>query len=187
MGRLNPNFDCIPSDFYVTPPRALPPLLPFLEPQRRYVEPAAGNGALIDLLAQHGHCCVAAFDIDPHRNDIAARNALDLGEADLGDATIFLTNLPWSWPVFPQLVKHLIALRPLWTLAPARFAHAARSATLVDRCSHIVCVPRLQWIPGTRDQSTQDTVWLRFDASHRGGPHFYPRETRSADPWATEA
>ncbi|WP_027037082.1 hypothetical protein [Mesorhizobium ciceri] len=177
MGRLNPKFERISSDFYATPARALPPLLPLLEPQTQYVEPAAGNGAMIDLLAQHGHLCLAAFDIDPHRNDIAERNALDLDEADIGKATIFLTNLPWSWPVFPQLVKHLIALRPLWTLAPARFAHASRSKVLMSFCSHILCVPRLKWFPESPHAGTQDTVWLRFDESHQGGPHFYPRET----------
>ncbi|RWP64142.1 hypothetical protein [Mesorhizobium sp.] len=186
MGRLNPKFAPVPSDFYPMPPQGVPPLLPWLDRQTLFCDPAAGNGALIDHLSRHGHRCVAAFDTAPRRDDVVARDALTLSERDLAGAELFITNLPWSYPVFPHLILHLMTLRPLWTLAPARWAHAARSAALVSHCSHIVCVPRLKWFPDSPHTHTQDSVWLRFDASHQEGPHFYPRETRSADPWATE-
>lgn len=181
VGRLNPNFHPVPLDFYPTPARALPPLLKVLRSPVRYIEPAAGDGTLVDMLAGYGHVCVKAFDIKPRCSDITARSALDLTEGDIGDATVFLTNLPWSWPLFPDLVRHLIALRPLWTLAPARFAHAARSAPLMDMCRDIIALPRLKWFPDSKAQGMQDSVWLHFDGSHRGGPHFHPRATSSAD------
>ena len=90
------------------------------------------------------------LELIPRRDGIVARGALGLGEADIGDTTIFLAHLPWSWPLFRQLINHLIAQRPLWTLAPARFAHAARPARLISHCSHILCVPRLKFSPKAR-------------------------------------
>lgn len=175
MGRLNPNFDRSPADFYRTPARAIPPLMQRLLSSVRYVEPAAGDGTLIDLLSGYGNVCEAAFDVEPRRGDIRQRNALDLTRGDIGTATMFIGNLPWSWPLFPNLIRHLTSLLPLWTLAPARFAHAARSAALMDMCSDIVALPRLKWFPDSKTQGTQDSVWLHFDAAHRGGPHFHPR------------
>lgn len=179
MGKLNPKFELKPSDFYRTPASALPPLLPFLQPKTSYCEPAAGDGALIDLLAGHSFRCAAAFDVEPKRADIVCRDALTLVDCDLGDAETFIANLPWSFPIFPRLVRHLITLRPLWTIAPARWAHAERAAELVARCSHIVCMPRPKWFANTPHTYKQDVVWLHFDARHSDGPRFYPRrETR---------
>ncbi|TIL49091.1 hypothetical protein [Mesorhizobium sp.] len=178
MGQLNRKFATVPGNFYPTPVGAMPALLPWLDSPTLFCDPAAGDGSLINHLAAHGHRCVAAFDLAPGRHDIIARDALTLSEWDLDGADLFITNLPWSHPVFPDLIRHLITIRTLWTLGPARWAHAARSAALVSHCSHIVCVPRLKWFPDSPHSGTQDTVWLRFDANHRSGPHFYPRGWR---------
>jgi hypothetical protein len=175
VGRLNPKFDCGPLGFVRTPPRAVPSLMKHLLASVCFFEPAAGDGNLVDMLEAYGHICSGASDIEPRRDDITACDALDLTEADIGDASVFISNLPWSWPVFPNLVLHLISLRTLWTLAPARFAYAARSAPLMDKCRDIVTLPRLKWFPDSKTQGTQDTVWLHFDESHHGGPHFHPR------------
>ncbi|RUW85125.1 hypothetical protein [Mesorhizobium sp. M1E.F.Ca.ET.063.01.1.1] len=175
MGQLNRKFASVPRDFYVTPATAVPSLLRWLEPQTLFCDPTAGNGALIDHLSAQGHRCVAAFDLSPGREDIVERDALTLSEREVGDADMLITNLPWSHPVFSNLIRHLMTIRPQWTLAPARWAHAARSAALVNHCSHIVCLPRLKWFRDSKHTGTQDSVWLRFDVSHRAGPHFYPR------------
>ena len=45
MGRRS-DFPRIPRDAYATPAEAVVPLLPFLAPATRFIEPCAGDGAL---------------------------------------------------------------------------------------------------------------------------------------------
>src|SRR6476620_7032842 len=83
-----------PRDFYPTPQEAVLPLLPYLPPRTRFVEPCAGAGDLIDHLKAAGHVCVAAYDIEPQRDDIERRDAMTLDAVDPG--ITFITNLPWT-------------------------------------------------------------------------------------------
>lgn len=68
MGKRS-NFERLPRDFYPTPLAAVVPLLPHLD-YSHFVEPCAGNGALIDHLRDAGFHCVAACDIHPKRHDV---------------------------------------------------------------------------------------------------------------------
>ena len=49
MGRRS-DFPRIPKDAYVTPAKAVQPLLPFLASNTRFIEPAAGDASLIGHL-----------------------------------------------------------------------------------------------------------------------------------------
>ena len=75
----------------------------------------------------------------------------------------------------------MLTLAPLWTLSYSAFLFNARSAPLVDRAVMVVPTRRLKWISGSRDCETKDTVWIKFDRNHRGGPRILPRlQGRSA-------
>ena len=74
MGRRS-DFPRIPRDAYPTPVKAVLPLLPFLAPATRFIEPCAGDGALSRHLEQHAHVCLSAFDIEPRNPSVVRRDA----------------------------------------------------------------------------------------------------------------
>ena len=63
MGKRS-NFERIPRDFYPTPLKAVPPLIPYLQGIRSFAEPCAGDGALVRHLESSG--CAAS--IGRHRD-----------------------------------------------------------------------------------------------------------------------
>ena len=94
-------------DFYVTPEVAIKPLLPHITNITAFVEPCAGDGALVDHLHSSGKRCVDAVDIEPQTESVRKLDALDLHRCT-GQA--FITNPPWSRPILHQLIVHLSEL-----------------------------------------------------------------------------
>ena len=140
MGRRS-DFPRIPKDAYATPAKAVLPLLPFLAPATRFIEPCAGDGALTRHLEEHGHVCVGAFDIEPRNPSVVRRDALTLTAGEVGTADCFITNLPWSRPLLHPLIDHLRGLLPVWTIIDANWAHTKQAAEL-----HAVLLEhRLHW------------------------------------------
>ncbi|RWG82873.1 MAG: class I SAM-dependent methyltransferase [Mesorhizobium sp.] len=175
MGRRS-NFPRNPKDFYSTPAMALPPLLSHLPTGVRYLEPTAGNGALMRALAAHGHVCGLAIDLHPEGPDILRRDALTLTPTDVANVDMVIGNLPWSWQLFRPLLGHLLTLnRPIWILRDTAWAFNLRSATLIDHCALMQPTRRLRWIPGTPDTAKDDTAWFSFEPGHHGGPRLLPR------------
>jgi hypothetical protein len=152
-------------DAYPTPPRAMLPLLPNLTPATRFVEPCAGDGAMVRQLQSHGHICVAAFDIAPKHPSIVQRDALTLTANDVAGADCLITNLPWSRPLLPALIDHLRSLAPVWTIIDANWAHTRQAAEHMRYCSRIVSIGRVRWIEGTRCDGKDDSCWYRFEAA----------------------
>lgn len=101
MGKRS-DFERVPRDFYPTPAEAVPPLLAHLSPGTKFIEPCAGDGALVDHLTAHGHRCLQASDIDPRRAGIAQVDALDLAWGP----EAFITNPPWDRKVLHPLIIH---------------------------------------------------------------------------------
>ena len=52
MSKRAGQFERRPNDYYPTPESAVGPLLPHLAPATRFIEPCAGDGALIDHLTE---------------------------------------------------------------------------------------------------------------------------------------
>ena len=92
MGKRS-NFERREQDFYPTPESAVLPLLPHLAPNTLYAEPCAGDGALIDVLSNHGHICALASDFEPRRDGIEKRDALT---TTLASIDCVITNPPWD-------------------------------------------------------------------------------------------
>lgn len=183
---------------YYTPFAALAPLLPHLQDKTRFIEPCAGDGRLTHWLAEAGHVCTFACDIEP--SEYAANPApcpdkavmvrtLDVCELLITDiplsTTHAITNPPWPLPGASgeptmSIIKHLLQLNLCcWMLLPADFMHNAYAAPLLhQRGMRIVSVGRVQWFPGTKHTAMDNCCWYQFAAHRRigeRGPIFFPR------------
>ena len=147
-------------DFYVTPEDAVQPLLPHITNITTFVEPCAGDGALVEHLCRRGKYCVDAVDIEPQTNLVRKLDALSLRYCT-GQA--FITNPPWSRPILHELIVHLSELAETWLLFDADWMHTKQSQTLIKRCKKIVSVGRLKWIPGTKMTGKDNCAWYLFD------------------------
>jgi len=162
MGRRS-DFARLPRDAYATPAKAVLPLLPFLTPGTRFIEPCAGDGALVRHLQAFGHLCVGAWDIVPRHQAIAQRDALTLTVADVCEADCFVTNLPWTRPLLHALIGHLRGLLPLWTIVDANWCHTKQASEHMRYCARMVSIGRVRWIAGTQYDGKDDSSWYRFE------------------------
>lgn len=180
------------NDFYPTiDPRAVAALAPHLVPGTIYAEPCAGEGDLIALLASQGLVCDWALEMEPtggNRWPIGRGNALNLTAADLGAASCFVTNPPWSRALLHALIRHLAGLLPTWLLFDASWKHTKQAAALAPYCTDIVSVGRLKWFAGSKYDPPDDCAWYCFDArpaivsgrDQGGATRFHFRHTQGA-------
>ncbi len=154
------------NDFYQTPLEAIEPLTNYLQKDVRYIEPCAGDGALVNGLnyLEYG-TCIEAYDIDPKVYWIKKQDALKLTENDLfnKDVDMFITNPPWSRELLHPLIEHLSSLRPTWLLFDADWMHTKQSSDLIKRCLKIVSIGRVKWIADSKYSSLENCCWYLFD------------------------
>lgn len=178
-------------DWYPTvDPDAVEALKPFLyrtssvwgksAPLTRYIEPCAGDGSLIDLMASRGlpARCVKAYDIAPQRADIVTKDCLTLQLEDVKDAHCFITNPPFAWRMLEPILLHLPLLLPTWLLLPSDVMFNKRMSVHMKKCSDVVAVGRLWWFlneNGKKVKGVDNFCWMRFDGCHEGKTHFYGR------------
>ena len=158
-------------DFYQTPRDAAAVLVPHLRGVRRYAEPCAGAGALIQHLGDlKGLQCTYSADIHPERDGILRRDAFDLRGWMLGNADVIITNPPWTrsrkkdtwgYPLIP-LIEHCASLLPTWFLIDADFMHIKMAAPVMARCAKVVSIGRVRWIEGTTDDGKDNACWYLF-------------------------
>lgn len=163
-------------DYYKTPFEALEPLLAHLPPGSTYDEPCAGDGALIEHLAQWGRFCKCATDIKPMGEKIIKWDAFNTEDC-LGD--MFITNPPW-----PALGKqgdptiamalHLSSIAPTWFLLNADVAHNKYFSKISARCEKIVSVGRVSW-EQNGIKGKENCAWFLFDAKNDQQTKFYGR------------
>jgi hypothetical protein len=160
MGKRS-NFARVERDYYPTPIAAVIPLIPILG-RVSYVEPCAGNGALIDHLKAAGSVCVDAFDIAPKRHDIRLKDSM-LADAALCNSDYIITNPPWDRKILHPMIEHFSALRPTWLLFDADWIHTKQSAPFVTYLRKIVSVGRVKWIPDSKMTGKDNCAWHLFD------------------------
>lgn len=167
------NFAPRPKDFWRTPKKALAPLLPHLPPGTKFAEPCAGDGTLVYLLEQAGHKCVWKTDMWPAREDIGQADALMLKDVE---ADYFLTNPPWRRDWLHPIIDHLSVMLPFWALFDADWCFTKQSSCLIHRCSRIIPVGRVKWIPDSPYSGMDSVAWYEFLPGHTDGPRFigYP-------------
>jgi len=160
MGKRS-NFERRDRDFYPTPPAAVTPLLPHLDPYVSFDEPCAGNAALVDILESTGRICSSMSDIEPQMSQIERKDAFDIKKC-VGDT--FVTNPPWDRNILHPLIIHLIGMRPTWLLFDANWMHTRQSEPYMLRCKkRIVSVGRIKWIPDSPHTGKDNCAWYLFD------------------------
>lgn len=165
MGKRS-QFERVERDFYPTPHRAVLPLLPHMSIGSRFVEPCAGNGALVDVLRDAGMICVGAFDIAPQRVDIEEGDALTISGPSSAD--MFITNPPWSRNFLHPLIVHLSDMLPTWLLFDADWMHTQQAKPFKTRCRAVVSVGRVRWIEGSASDGKDNAAWYLFDKPDSG-------------------
>jgi hypothetical protein len=156
-------------DFYPTPFKAVPMLIPHLNGVRSFGEPCCGDGRLVRHLESFGLICVYAGDI------AAGQDAL--ARDDYGAIDAIVTNPPFTHEVLAKLLPHFMRIAPAWLLLPMDFASNVRDAPYLAACTDVVPFGRVQWIDGTEDTSKDNFGWFRFQLGHRNGPVIHPRGT----------
>lgn len=171
MGKRS-DFARLPRDFYPTPAEAVRPLLAHLAPGTRFVEPCAGDGALVDHLTAAGHVCVWESDIEPQRSMLQA-DALALHYVS---QDCIITNPPWDRKVLHPLIVHLSDQAPTWLLFDADWIHTRQAAPFLSRLRRIVSVGRVKWIPDSKMTGKDNCAWHLFDRpSANDAARFYGR------------
>ena len=159
MGKRS-SFERVERDFYRTPFEAVKPLLPHLHSNTNFIEPCAGDGALVDHLLRAGHTCVAATDIEPQRSDIGYGDMLAI---EPSPTCVIITNPPWDRKILHPFIERGIDLgMEAWLLFDADWAHTQQSASYMRYCSDIISVGRVKWIPDSKMTGKDNCAWYRF-------------------------
>ena len=171
-------FERNPRDYYVTPAKAVIPLLPHLPDRCKFIEPCAGDGSLVRALEERGHRCVMASDIEPRGKNIAKIDALDVFY-DARDrcnlAQMIITNTPWRWAVLKSMLDHFIENRfPAWLLLPSDFAHNVRSVPFMHHCERYLAIGRVSWM-GNAKGGHDNASWYLFNPLPTPATLFFPR------------
>lgn len=169
-------------DLYETPPEAVRALLraePFFDAERQIWEPAAGRGAIVNVLCHAGHYV--------HASDLVDYGSWDgeYGECEFGVDFLLETRAPIGceaivmnppYKLADQFVRHAITLVPkVYALLRLAFLEGTRRSDLVDGTLSRVYVfrnrlPRMHrdgWT-GSRATSTIAFGWFVFEQGHTG-------------------
>jgi hypothetical protein len=156
-------------DFYPTPPKAIWPVIPFLEAEgiRTFAEPCDGNGAMRRELESHGFKCVHSGDKN--------RGQDALLQTDFNNAERIITNPPHTREFMHPLILHLCSIAPTWLLIDSDWAQTQQSAPFMKLCTTIVSIGRVRWIENSESDGLDNFSWYRFDAKNEGPTIFQGR------------
>mgnify|MGYP003109204482 FL=1 len=173
MGKRS-DFKRIPRDFYPTPLEAAEPLFSHLPRNFTFIEPCAGDGALVDHITKNtaGRCILKA-DIAPKRQDIAQQNVM--GSLDKPD--FYITNPPWDRKILHPIIELLSSLAPTWLLFDADWPHTQQSAPYMEYLEKIVSIGRVKWIPDSKMTGKDNCCWYLFDKKNYKQTMFFGRNT----------
>lgn len=154
MGKRS-NFQRRKNDDYPTPEAAILPLLPFLERGANFYEPCCGEGKLVKHLEKHGLICIGMSDLvaDATKSDYTIPGAYYL----------YITNPPWTRELLHPIIVNLSNQRPTWLLFDADWMHTKQAMPYLERCTDIVSVGRVKWIPDSPFTGKDNCCWYRFN------------------------
>ena len=154
------------NNFWPTPREAVLPLVDHLRldtifSKWRYVEPCAGDGALVDALAEQGFLCAGAFDVAPRRADIKARDAA-LAPVRLIPHLPRVTNPPWAKHLLKPILDNLVGQTVVWLLLPLDMAANIWTNPYMAHVNKLVPLGRVSWL-GNGKAGMENSAWFRFD------------------------
>ena len=171
MGKRS-DFKRMKADFYATPESAVKPLLRQLPYGTMFVEPCAGDGALVASLESAGMSCLAACDLYPKADFIEKRDALS-SESPISyfvpaSADYIITNPPWTRQVLHPMIDEFRKIKPTWLLFDADWKHTVQAAPYLKYCHKIVSVGRVSWM-GNGVSGKDNCAWYLFDKQEGAG------------------
>jgi hypothetical protein len=171
------NFARVERDFYPTPAEAVLPLLPHLPQRSGFVEPCAGDGALIKHLIAAGHVCLAAYDIEPQSPRVEQADAFDLPDLFTFTPDYIITNPPWDRALLHPMIMTFADIAPTWLLFDADWMHTKQSVPFLPLLRAVVSVGRVKWIPDSKMTGKDNCAWHLFCAGDAGPTVFHGRRT----------
>lgn len=162
MGKRSDNDSAAtnPSDFWPTPAAGVLPLVPHLVPGSTFIEPCAGDGALIDELERHGFKCSMAFDVAPRREGIARRDASRIVGFNM--VSPIITNPPWRRKLLEPILDNLVGQATLWLLLPLDYTTNLWTNRFMRHVNKIVPIGRVSWL-GNGKGGMENSAWYRFE------------------------
>lgn len=153
MGKRSSIYERRERDFYPTPPEAVVPLAGYLQSNSHYIEPCAGDGALIRALNHYGHHCVAQYDLP-----VDVRTT----QYDTQGVHCFITNPPWNRQILHPTIDNLRRQLPTWLLFDADWAHTVQAKEYIKYCMMIISVGRVKWIAESKHTGKDNAAWYLF-------------------------
>ncbi len=155
-------------DFYPTPVAAVRPLLLFLPSSFTFVEPCAGDGALVRHLEAAGGHCFWASDIEPrdpkvHRCDMSVFPDVPL-------ADFIITNPPWRRDLLHPLIERARDMLPTWLLFDGDWLFNKHATPHLPYCQRVVPIGRVKWIEGSPYAGKDNCAWYLFGRERGPGP-----------------
>ena len=152
---------------YPTPASAVAPLLPHIPQGSRFIEPAAGNGQLVDFLVAGGLKCAGAWDIEPQRRDIRKADTI---QKKFPACDFLITNPPWKREILHPMILNFSDQAPTWLLFDSDWAYTVQAKGLMERCLMIVAVGRVKWFPESDNTGKDNASWYLFSKGPRQLP-----------------
>lgn len=155
------NFERRERDFYPTPMGAVRPLIKHIRPMI-YVEPCAGDGALVRHLRNYGFKCVSASDIEPRDSSVTQSDVLD--GITLNGAESVITNPPWQRDILHRIIEICTQEKQVesWLLFDSDWMHTKQARPYLPYCDEIVAVGRVKWIEDSKHTGKDNCCWYRF-------------------------
>lgn len=163
MGKRS-DFERVPRDFYPTPREAVDPLVPHLQHGDMFLEPCAGDGALVRHLECYGMSCKHASDVEPRADWIEKDDVFDDNLWAVSEAVDYIiTNPPWDRKILHPMIIEFSDLLPTWLLFDADWMHTRQSVPFMNRLRKVVSVGRVKWIPDSKMTGKDNCAWHLFD------------------------
>lgn len=187
---------------YLTPEGPVHALIPFLPKSPfTFAEVCAGDGRLVNHIQRLSMGRAGWIsDIDPvgaseladlkyggaERDDVWARDALDVTQRDLNNAMInmVITNPPWERTkahnyILHRLIEHYGGMIRTWFLFDGDWAHTVQAQPYLEKyCTRIVSIGRVKWLPDSKHTGKDNACWYEFHPDARrinNAPMFYGR------------
>ena len=152
MAKKNSLFKRKERDFYPTiDPQSAICIADFIK-GKKYYEPCCGDGSLINILDEYAEC-VGSSDVE--------KDASRLDRRDITNATIFITNPPYTWHILEPILFNLPNILPTLLMLPSDMMHNKRMAIHMKRCKSVWSVGRLYWQPN-KVKGLDNYCWYLF-------------------------